>query len=510
MRPSRTYSTSKTMRIQPVTTKMTPRMLRELRRRHLVTFVAKVFETVSAEDEFIPNWHLEAMAWELEQIEHGHSRRLLVTMPPRHLKSIMISVAWVAWMLGHYPTKRFVCASYSIDVAHDLAKMCKQVMEAEWYRQLFPKTRLRGRAPELNFRTTAGGGRLTTSTGGSLTGRGGECIIVDDPLKPFDAATSQIARENSIKWYSNTLITRLNRQKTGAIIVVMQRIHEEDLGGHLLSEGGWRHLNLPAIAIEPELVQIGLDRFYQRKVGCALNPGHLDLDELQRLRRAMRSEFDAQFQQQPIPAGGLFFKRTWLRYYNDPPTRQHGDIMVQSWDTASSERITSDYSACATALVRGSEVYLLHMYRGQLSFPKLYDKTLEMARNWRTDMLLIEDAVSGKQLLQELEHSQPPQVPRPVRTQATIHKEARAWGQTALVQRGDLLLPQEAPWLGEFLNELLGFPRAKNDDQVDALVHLLGWLSTRWEPAIPVNAGPELMDEHYLGGDDEADGYFDF
>ncbi len=469
------------------------RLLRELRRKHLVSFVAKVFETVSAEDEFIPNWHLEAMAWELEQIEFGHSRRLLVTMPPRHLKSIMISVAWVAWMLGRYPTKRFVCASYSIEVAGDLAKMCKQVMEADWYRQLFPKTKLRGRAPELNFRTTAGGGRLTTSTGGSLTGRGGECIIVDDPLKPFDAATSQVARENSIKWYSNTLITRLNRQKTGSIIVVMQRIHEEDLGGHLLAEGGWRNLNLPAIAMEPDLIQIGPDRFYQRRVGCALNPKHLDLDELKRLRRSMRSEFDAQFQQQPIPAGGLFFKRSWLRYYGTPPTKQPGDIMVQSWDTAASERITSDYSACATALVRGSEVYLLHMYRGRLSFPKLYDKAVEMARSWNIDMLLIEDAVSGRQLLQELEHRNPQQVPRAVRREATIHKEARAWGQTALVERGDLLLPQEAPWLGEFLHELLGFPRAKHDDQVDALVHLLGWLSTRREPLVIVNAAPELV-----------------
>lgn len=492
-------------------TEMNQRLLRELRRRHFVSFVAKVFETISAEDEFVPNWHLEAMAWELEQIEQGHSRRLLVTLPPRHLKSIMISVAWVAWMLGRYPTKRFVCASYSIEIAGDLARMCKQVMQSEWYRQLFPKTKLRGRAPDLNFRTTAGGGRLTTSTGGSLTGRGGECIIIDDPVKPFEAATSQIARENSIKWYSGTVVTRLNRQKTGSIVVVMQRIHEEDLGGHLLGEGGWRHLNLPAIAMEPDLVQIGADRFYQRRVGCALNPAHLDLEELKRLRRSMRSDFDAQYQQQPIPAGGLFFKRSWLRYFKSPPIKRHGDILVQSWDTAASERITSDFSACATALVRGSEVYLLDMYRGRLSFPKLYDKTVELARRWEIDMLLIEEAISGRQLLQELEHQSPQQVPRAVAREATIHKEARAWGQTAVVERGDLLLPEEAPWLGEFLHELLGFPRAKHDDQVDALVHLLGWVSSRWEPPIMLNAGPELMVEGQSTGqdfDDFVDAWF--
>nr|MDQ3420647.1 phage terminase large subunit [Acidobacteriota bacterium] len=460
---------------------LTPRLIRELRRKHLVSFVAKVFETISAEDEFVPNWHLEAIAWELEQIEFGHSRRLLVTIPPRHLKSIMISIAWVAWMLGRYPTKRFVCVTYSMELSADLAKMCKQVMQADWYRQLFPKTKLRGRAPDLNFRTTAGGGRLATSTGGTITGRGGECIIIDDPLKPFDAATSQVAREKCIAWYSNTLVTRLNRQATGSIIVVMQRIHEEDLGGHVLKEGGWHHLNLPAIAIEADLIQIGPDRFYRRRIGCALNPAHTNLDEFRTLRRTMGGEFDAQYQQQPIPAGGLLFKRSWMRYFGSPPTRQPGDILVQSWDTAASERITSDFSACATALVRGSEVYLLHMYRGRVGFPKLYEKAVELARHWKVDMLLIEEAVSGRQLLQELHGRKPSGVPRPLGREATIHKEARAWGQTALVERGDLVLPEEAPWLGEFLHELLGFPRAKHDDQVDALVHLLAWVSSRWE-----------------------------
>lgn len=250
---------------------VSPQFLRELRRRHFVSFVAKVFETVSTEDVFVPNWHLEAIAWELEQIETGAERRLLVTMPPRHLKSIMISVAWVAWMLGRYPTKRFVCVSYSNELASDLAKMCKQVMQAQWYRELFPRTVLRGRAPDMDFRTTGGGGRMATSTGGTLTGRGGECIIIDDPVKPIDVM-SPVLRENCITWYKSTLVTRLNRQDSGSIIVVMQRIHEEDLAGHVLQEGCWRHLNLPAIAIEEDRVQIGPDSFYQRKNWCSAEP----------------------------------------------------------------------------------------------------------------------------------------------------------------------------------------------------------------------------------------------
>lgn len=479
-----------------------PEVLRQMRRRSFAAFLAKVVETVSAGDVFDHNWHLDAISWVLGQIELGASKRLLVTMPPRHLKSITISVAWVAWMLGRYPSKKYVCVSYSNDLSEDLAQKCRAVILSDWYRGDFPRTILVGRAPVSKFRTTAGGGRMATSTGGTLTGFGGSTIIIDDPVKPADAM-SPVLRQSCIDWYSNTVITRLNRQEEGSIILVMQRIHEEDLAGHVILEGGWDHLNLPALASAPDVVRIGADQFYTRVPGVPLHPSHVGLNALARLQKAMGADnFEAQYQQQPIPSGGRMVKRRWLRYYDAVPATQAGDRIVQSWDTAASEDLSADYSACVTALIRGHIVYVLDVYRARLNFPRLLDRAQQLALTWNVRTLLIEEAVSGRQLLQQLRISRLPGVPEPIGRPATTHKEARMWGQCGLIERGDLLLPTEAPWLASFLHELLGFPRTAKDDQVDALVHLLAWTSEGWNFRT-ANAGPEIVgegeDEDYRG-----------
>lgn len=270
-------------------------------RTYFPAFLAKVFETVSPGDEFAANWHLDAITWELSCIERGQSKRLLVTMPPRYSKTIAITVAWVAWVLGHRPSKRFVCASYSQELSLEHAAMCKMVMQSDWYRRIFPRTRLRGRAPDGHFQTTAGGARLTTSTGGTLTGRGGDIFIIDDSLKADDVF-SDTMRQKCISWYKNTLVTRPNDKKRAAIVLVMQRLHEEDLAGHVLNEGSWRHLNLPAIATERDRVQIGADRYYQREVGVPLDPAREDLEDLEKMRRSMGSDlFEPSISSSPSP-----------------------------------------------------------------------------------------------------------------------------------------------------------------------------------------------------------------
>ena len=468
------------------------RLLIELRRRDFVAFVAKVFETVSQADALIINWHHYAIAWQLEQIEKGQNTRLLVTMPPRNLKSIAISVAWVAWLLGKRPSTRIICITYSDKLSADLADMCKTVMQSDWYRATFPGTILRGKAPVMDFKTTKGGGRYATSTGGTLTGRGGDILIVDDPIKPDDAF-SPVVRQSCIDWYSNTLVSRINNKKLGAMVLVMQRLHEEDLAGHVMKEGDWRHLNLPAIATDDEDIQLGPNNFYRRKTGVSLNPRHEDIPTLLRQRRVMGSHFfSAQYQQQPIPTAGLMIKRAWLGSYLIAPTKQTGDLIVQSWDTASRVGLTNDYSACVTSLVRGRQVYILESYRGRLDFPALIAKVKQLARKWRIDALLIEEAVSGIQLIQSLKDQPEKDIPSPIARPANIHKEARAWGQTHRFEAGDVILPKQAPWLEDLILELIGFPKTRYDDQVDAMTHLLAW-STEKRPAPPTEVGPEVF-----------------
>ena len=234
-------------------------------RSDLSLFVRKVFATVSPNDAFRPNWHIEAIAHELTRCHAGENRRLLITQPPRSLKSICASVAFPAWALGHDPTQRFLCVSYSEGLASEFTRQFRMVTESEWYRRVFPGMRLKTETRAETI-TTKGGSRVALSVGGSITGRGADFIIIDDPLKAEDGA-SETARTRVIDWYDGTLSTRLNDKERGVIILVMQRLHQEDLAGFVIERGGWHQLNLPAIATDNQAVPIGPHERHHRQGG---------------------------------------------------------------------------------------------------------------------------------------------------------------------------------------------------------------------------------------------------
>lgn len=470
------------------------RLLDAILRNDFPSFLAKVFAEVSGGDTFLPNWHLDAIAWELEQILLGKNTRLIVTMPPRYLKSIAISVAWPAWMLGHNPQLEFVCVSYSGDLAAKHASDCRAVMQSDWYQRIFPQARLKkGSMAEMDFRTTQGGGRLSTSVGGTLTGRGGDIIIIDDPIKP-DEAHSETSRKNVLNWYSNTLASRLNNKKTGSIVLVMQRLHEEDLAGHLLEVGGWRHLCLPAIAETDLEIAVGRGKIHRFKAGEVLHPERESREQLEQQRQSMGSTaFSAQYQQSPVPVEGLHVKRSWLRYHNGNLGAQSGDRIVQSWDTASKDGVFSDYSVCITALIRKRQIYVLDVYRAKLKFPDLKRQVENSARQWQAKVLLIEDAASGQQLIQVLRNEAPRGVPRPIARKPEGDKNARFAAQSSRIEAGALFLSEHALWRADFERELLGFPNVKYDDQVDALTQLLAWdASKKYRRCVPISEYPML------------------
>ncbi|WP_171188234.1 phage terminase large subunit [Ruegeria sp. HKCCC2117] len=456
-------------------------------RTDFASFVARVFAEISGGDIFLANWHVNAIAWQLERIKRGDNTRLIVTMPPRYLKSIAISVAWPAWRLGHDPQLRLVCVSYSSDLAAKHANDCRSVMQTDWYQRIFPKARLqKGGMAEMDFRTTQGGGRLSTSVGGTLTGRGGDIIIIDDPIKPDDAH-SETTRKNVLTWYSNTLVSRLNNKQTGSMVLVMQRLHEEDLAGHLLQAGGWEHLSLPAIAEDDMSIQVGPNQFHLFRQDTALHPERENLAKLQDLKKTMgTATFSAQYQQDPVPTEGLHLKKEWFRYYPEQPQKLPGDLIVQSWDTATKEGVFNDFSVCVTALVRGREVFLLDVIREKLAFPKLKKRVIAHAQKHASDVLLIEDAASGASLIQVLKDEKPRGVPQPIKIKPEADKITRFAAQSTRIENSELLLPKDAVWLGEFERELLGFPNLRHDDQVDALTQLLAW------PRPPNSRGPYI------------------
>jgi predicted phage terminase large subunit-like protein len=457
---------------------MDSRLLDALLRRSLHSFVRKAFTTVSPGEQFLPNWHLEALCYHLELVRIGKIRRLKIEVPPRSLKSVCASVAFPAFVLGHDPTAKIITVSYSNDLAAKHAADCRAVMQAPWYKALFPQTRLSAdKNQESNYETTKRGYRYATSVGGTLTGRGGNLIIIDDPLKPEDAM-SEAKREAVNAWYSRTLLSRLNNKAQDAIILVQQRLHLDDLAGHVEELDDWVVLRLPAIAEEDAQIRLGPDHFHQRRAGDVLHPAREPHHVLDALRRALGSTtFSAQYQQCPVPTDGEIVKWSWFRRYAEPPPRSQLTI-VQSWDTASKSDQHHDYSVCTTWGIRGDDLFLLNVERGRLDFPSLKRRVVELARHWQPRSLLIEDKGSGTALIQQL-RAESNGITYPTAFIPKDDKLTRLHAQSAWIEAGHIWLPEQALWLEDLRVEIASFPQGRNDDHVDSMSQFLSWHFSR-------------------------------
>ena len=460
---------------------------RAILRQDLTAFIEKTFRTIAPGEPYFRNWHLDAIAFRLAACRPGARTRLIITQPPRSLKSISSSVAFVAWRLGLDPSLRFICVSYSQDLSLELARQFRLVIESPWYKKTFPQMRLK-RDTGAECVTTKGGGRLATSIGGTLTGRGADIILIDDPLKAEDAL-SETARKRVIDWYASTLSTRLNDKRKGVIILVMQRLHEEDLAGHVIAAGGWDNLDLPAIAIDDERIEIAKGVFHHRKEGEALQPDREPLAVLDRLKAEVGSlRFSAQYQQRPVPAEGNIIRRAWFQHYNAPPD---SGVVCQSWDIATSVNDTGDYSVCVTARCSGGRIYILDVWRGRLAFPPLKAKIIDLSARFRPACVYLEKAGGGEHLVQEFLVGRPPGMAPVIGVRPDGDKRVRLEAVSPMIEAGDVLLPKDAPWLDVFLAELLAFPNARHDDQADAFSQLLR--RRRAEPDYSYYADPMFM-----------------
>ena len=204
--------------------------------------IHRSFSQLNASTRFLSNWHIELFAAKLEDVRRGICKRLIINVPPRHLKSHATSIAFPAWLLGHDPSKRIMVVTYGQDFSDKLARDSRELMRSPFYQALFD-TRPSSEAISEN-ETTSGGYRLSASIGGGMTGRGADIIIIDDPLKADDALSD--ARRRSVNdWYDNTLRSRLNSQEDGAIIIVMQRLHADDLVAHVKEHEPWATCRFP-------------------------------------------------------------------------------------------------------------------------------------------------------------------------------------------------------------------------------------------------------------------------
>ena len=437
-------------------------------------FAQRCFSELNPQAAFAENWHLEVIAAKLTAVREGKIRRLIINLPPRHLKSMMASIAFPAWYLGHDPSAQLLCVSYAQDLADKLARDCRSIMMSPWYGKIFP-THLAARQAVQEFITTRQGYRLATSTGGVLTGRGADIIVIDDPLKP-EEALSAAQRKAANEWYDHTLYSRVNDKRHGAIVIVMQRLHEDDLVGHVLGQEQWEVIRFPAIAEADEVHRIETiwgPQCFSRRQGEALHPGREPLEVLDRIRRTTGEyNFAGQYQQSPAPLGGGLVKAEWFKRYAEKDRPERFDRIVQSWDTANKATELSDFSVCTTWGVKDKNLYLLGVFRRRLEYPALKRAVREQQSLFGASVVLIEDKASGTQLIQELiaEGCHAVKGYQPIND-----KIMRLNSQTAMIENGFVHIPEVAPWLAEYLHELTVFPNGKHDDQVDSTAQFLDW-----------------------------------
>lgn len=428
-------------------------------RTDFCSFVERSFNTLNPGTEYMHNWHIEKIAEKLEEAESGKVKRLVINMPPRYLKSLCVAVSWPAFLLGNDPSRRIIAASHSSSLSVKHSVDTRKIMQSEWYKNIFPNLSFANDQNEKSkFMTTESGFRLATSVGGAITGEGGNFLIIDDPLSPEKAMCSN-SREQTLRWFDQTFSTRLDSKKSGVIIVVMQRLHEEDLSGSLLEREGWDHLCLPAVNDNNELL-------HEEREGWS---------EIRRIKSDMGEYgFSAQYLQKPYCLDGGIIKNEWLQFYGEEISQPIA--IYQSWDTAIKTSNTSDYSVCLTVAETKNGFYIIDALREKLAYPDLKRRFLSEAEKWKPDAILVEDKASGQSLIQDLRM----ETTLPIIAQMPKDdKVTRLAGVSPMIEAGKLFLPKRTALSQVLTAELLAFPSSRHDDMVDALSQFLTWVKNK-------------------------------
>lgn len=402
-----------------------------------------------------------------QQIADGNKKRIIINVPPRLGKSLIFSVALPAYILGRNPREKIIAVSYSQDLSKEFSSKCSKLMKMPFYKELFPETIIDSQKDtEEYFRTISGGYRFATSISGTLTGFGGNFILLDDPMKAQDALSEQ-KRTSHINGIVSTLFSRLDNKKEGSIVVIMQRLHLDDLTGFLEQAGGWEIISLPAIAETDEKHFFSDGRVFTRKPGEVLLPNREPLEILNEIRKYMNDyNFSAQYQQNPIPAKGNIIDFDNFARYDELP--EDGKY-IQSWDIAFKTGDKNDYSVCITAQLHKNKIYITDIYRDKLDFENLFAQITCKSILAKRCPVIIESTNSTLHLIEELKTRNLNIIPY----QPRGSKEERAHNASFDIASGKVLLPREARWLEDFKREVITFPNGRHDDQVDALTQLI-------------------------------------
>ena len=467
----------------------------ELAKRRFCDFIRQAWPVVEPARALIPAWHVDAIAEHLQAISEGRIQRLLINVPPGHAKSLVVGVLWPAWQWIRSEQGsqwRGLFASYDGGLATRDSVRCRMLIESQWYRETFrPAWKLSSdQNLKSYFENTRSGFRISLSVGGRCTGFRGDAIVVDDPLNASDQY-SEAARRDSIFWWDTVMSSRLNDLETGSKVIIMQRLHEGDLSGHVLAQGNYEHLCLPS-EFEPErraVTSIGW-RDPRAEPGEILFPALYPRSVLEQAKKDLGAGgYAGQHQQRPSPAAGGVLQRHWWRYWKPrgvalPPVPmrlpdgstceieavdlpERFDTVIQSWDCAFKDLKTSDFVVGQVQARLGSSRHLLDQVRGRLDMPRTAQAIRAMSVKYpQAGAKLVEDKANGPAVVQSLKH----EITGLMEVSPEGGKMSRAAAVSPEVEAGNWYLPHPsiASWVQDFVEECACFPNGAHDDQVDA------------------------------------------
>tara|TARA_R100000655_G_scaffold16619_2_gene35996 strand:- start:4295 stop:5722 length:1428 start_codon:yes stop_codon:yes gene_type:complete len=433
--------------------------------------------------EFQNNWHIDAIGEHLQAVVEGDIKRLIINVPPRHMKSISVAVVLPAWTWTIQPEKKFLYASYASSLSIRDSVKCRRLLDSRWYQTHFGDmfNLTSDQNQKQRFENDKTGARIATSVDGALTGEGGDIIVVDDPHNVRESESATV-RESVLDWWDQAMQTRLNDPKTGAFIIIMQRVHEKDLTGHILANqyNEWDHLCLPARYEvghpTPTNSTLGFTDPRTRE-GDLLWEERIDKKTLDNIEKSLGSYASAgQLQQRPMPKGGGILKAEWWVGW-DKPDLPDIEYVLQSWDTAFSTKEKTSYSARTTWGVfrKNGQVnaIVLDMWYDRVTYPELRKIAQESYYDYEPDAVLIEKKASGQSLLQDLRMAGVPVI----EYMPDRDKEARAHASSALLEDGRIWYPSDKKWCKDLIDICAAFPATENDDIVDTCTQ--AWLRLR-------------------------------
>jgi predicted phage terminase large subunit-like protein len=450
---------------------------KKLVQTEFLAFTMKAFAYLNKGSDLGQDKYLKVLAERFARVAAGKTKRLVVSLPPRHFKTFMGSICLPAWILAHRPSAKIIILTYGQDLADKNAYAVRDILRSEWFKQAFQTRIKKDRAKLADFVTTDGGGVRSLSIQGGVTGLGADYIIIDDSVEIKDCDNAKwLERVNVL--FDDEIQTRLDNPKKGCIVVIAHRISEDDLPGHVLQKGGWKQLKLPLIAMRSRTYDLGDGEVWERKKGELLRPDAFTKQDVRRLRCSKQPGFETLYQQNPGGRDRLRIKAEFFPAFSAADQPMESPVIL-SIEPGQKGGPTNSFSVIQAWAPKDGAHLLLDQWREHASYPEFRSQARQFIRTYRPSAVLIEDTGQGPSLSSEI---RPQNGMELVPITPVGDKVERLRRHRGAIRDGLVRLPQGAVWRAEFISEATQFPYGLFDDQMDALSQYLDWIAEHPNP----------------------------